>query len=240
MTRVACARQETSEHGPEGPVHGPTSVPLLVIDFDGTITERDTLELIVEEFGDPEVRSRAERELSKALTLHEVIARQYESVQRPLLEVLEWACQHVRFRPGFHELIEFASSRGWPVIVVSSGVREVIERLLEREGLDGLSLVANSVAADAAGWRVRFQAEQACDVCGEPCKRLAVEALRGRHWLIYVGDGYSDGCAALAADRVFARRRLAAYLQEREVAFEPFEDFFQIVEALRGSVRGVL
>jgi 2-hydroxy-3-keto-5-methylthiopentenyl-1-phosphate phosphatase len=235
VTRVACARQETSEHGPEGPVHGPTSVPLLVIDFDGTITERDTLDLIVHEFGDPEVRLRTERELSKTLTLHEVIARQYESVQRPLLEVLEWAAQHVRFRPGFHEMIGFAGSRGWPVIIVSSGVREVIEHLLAREGLEVASLVANSVAADTAGWRVRFHVQQACDVCGEPCKRQTVEALRGRHRLIYVGDGYSDGCAALAADRVFARRRLAAYLEERGVPFEPFEDFFQIIEALRGS-----
>jgi 2-hydroxy-3-keto-5-methylthiopentenyl-1-phosphate phosphatase len=50
--------------------------------------------------------------------------------------------------------------------------------------------------------------------------------------VVYVGDGFSDGCGAEVADRVFARRRLATYLDERGLQFEPFEDFAQIVERL--------
>jgi 2-hydroxy-3-keto-5-methylthiopentenyl-1-phosphate phosphatase len=50
--------------------------------------------------------------------------------------------------------------------------------------------------------------------------------------VVYVGDGYSDRCAAQAADRVFARRALARYLDERGVAYEPFEDFHEVDRAL--------
>jgi 2-hydroxy-3-keto-5-methylthiopentenyl-1-phosphate phosphatase len=50
--------------------------------------------------------------------------------------------------------------------------------------------------------------------------------------VVYVGDGYSDRCAALAADRVFARAGLARYLEEQGVAFEPFETFFDVAAAL--------
>ena len=49
---------------------------------------------------------------------------------------------------------------------------------------------------------------------------------------MYVGDGYSDRCVALAADRVFARDGLVDYLERKGVAYEPFEDFAQLGAAL--------
>ena len=61
-------------------------------------------------------------------------------------------------------------------------------------------------------------------MCGEPCKRASL----GAEPFVYVGDGYSDRCAALAADRVFARDGLAAYLDEQGVAYEPFETLSEI------------
>ena len=68
-----------------------------------------------------------------------------------------------------------------------------------------------------------------CPECGDLCKRRALPAGRP---LVYVGDGYSDRCAALAADRVFARRALADYLVSRNVPFEPFETFDDVAAAL--------
>jgi 2-hydroxy-3-keto-5-methylthiopentenyl-1-phosphate phosphatase len=65
-------------------------------------------------------------------------------------------------------------------------------------------------------------------VCGEPCKRSALPP----GGIVYVGDGFSDRCAALAADRVFARDGLARYLDSVGAAYEPFEDFRDIATAL--------
>jgi 2-hydroxy-3-keto-5-methylthiopentenyl-1-phosphate phosphatase len=47
-----------------------------------------------------------------------------------------------------------------------------------------------------------------------------------------VGDGISDRCAALASDRIFATRGLARYLDEQGVAYERFDDFFDVASAL--------
>ena len=52
--------------------------------------------------------------------------------------------------------------------------------------------------------------------------------------VVYVGDGISDRCAAQAADRVFATRGLARYFDERNLPYEPFDDFHDIVRALTG------
>ena len=89
---------------------------------------------------------------------------------------------------------------------------------------------SNEVAWHPDGWRASFRNNDACGTCGEPCKRAALPEADGT--VVYVGDGYSDRCAAQAADRVFARRALARYLDERGVAYEPFEDFYDIERAL--------
>ena len=67
-----------------------------------------------------------------------------------------------------------------------------------------------------------------CDACGEGCKRAALPAGE----VVYVGDGYSDRCAALAAPRVFARDGLADVPGEQGVAYTPFEELTDVANGL--------
>ena len=192
-------------------------------DWDGTITVRDSLVLVIERFGDPELLRRLEPRVGVDLTLHEEIALEFERLTAPLDEVVAWVVEHVEVRPGLRELAE----RHAPT-VISAGFHELIEPVLVREGV-ALDVLANTVEARADGWRVRFRDEASCATCGEPCKR---GGLAGEPY-VYVGDGYSDRCAALAADRVFARDGLARYLDEQGVAYERFDDLRDVDAALR-------
>ena len=197
----------------------------LVLDWDGTVTEVDTLHLVLERFGVAEVYRRVEDDLGRALTLHEVIAAEFETVRAPLDEVVAFVVDEARVRSGFRELVdEFRPT------VISSGFHELIRPGLAREGVD-VDVLANNVEANPDGWRVRFRDDAACATCGEACKRASL----GEGPIVYVGDGYSDRCAALAADRVFAIRRLARELEERGVAFEPFDDLHDVAAALAAS-----
>lgn len=205
----------------------------LVVDFDGTITERDLLDEIAQTFGDTDVYREVDEGLDRGkLTLHEVIRREFEPVRASLDEVVEWTLANVRIRAGFRELVDRWRREGGRVVIVSSGMREFIEPVLEHEGLGDVELVANSVDPDPAGWRVHFRDEAHCAVCGEACKRATVDALANGGEVVYVGDGYSDRCAAERSDLVFARRGLARWLEERGIAFEPFEDFHDVARAL--------
>ena len=199
----------------------------LVLDWDGTVTEVDSLHLVLEQFGDPDVYRDSERALGRRLTLHEVIAVEFESVSAPVEEVVEWLLGAVRIRAGFRELV--AAQRP---TVISAGFHELIEPVLAREEVE-VELLANRLDPRPDGWRVRWRDETSCAVCGEPCKRGAL-ADGGPY--VYVGDGYSDRCAALGAERVFARDGLAAYLEREGAAFEPFETLRDVAVAL-GAVR---
>jgi 2-hydroxy-3-keto-5-methylthiopentenyl-1-phosphate phosphatase len=189
----------------------------LLLDWDGTVTEVDSLHMVLLQFGDVGVYQRAEDDLSGGLTLHEVIEVEFATVRAPLDEVTAWLVQNVRVRSGFPELVE----RFRP-FVVSSGFHELIEPVLEREGVLGaVELRANRVDARPVGWRVQFRVADTCEVCGEPCKRGDLPAGE----VAYAGDGHSDYCAALAADRVYATGSLAGFLDRRGVPYEPLTDF---------------
>jgi len=186
------------------------------------VTEVDSLHLVLEHFGDLQVYHRAEEALGRSLTLHEVIALEFESVRAPLAEVVDFLIEHVRIRSGFREL-----AVAHRPLILSSGFHELIEPVLEREGVD-LEVLANRLDARPEGWRARFRDEAACVTCDEACKRGSLPSGP----IVYVGDGVSDRCAALAADRVFARDGLARYLDGEGVAYEPFEDLLAVARAL--------
>ena len=190
----------------------------LVLDWDGTVTERDTLDLVLERFGDAEIYERVEAELDAGrMTLNDVIATEFATVTAPLDEVVAHVLEHARVRSGFAEL-----ARARRPLVVSSGFHELIEPVLEREGVLGaVELRANRVDARPDGWRVHFRVAETCEVCGEPCKRADLPAGE----VVYAGDGHSDYCASLAAARVFATGGLARWLERRGVAFTPLTDF---------------
>jgi 2-hydroxy-3-keto-5-methylthiopentenyl-1-phosphate phosphatase len=187
------------------------------------VTEVDSLHMVLLEFGDVAVYEQSEEDLGGTMTLHEVIALEFSTVRAPLEEVVAWLVDSVRVRAGFHELVE-----RYRPLVVSSGFHELIEPILVREAVD-LELRANRLDPRPDGWRVEWRDEDVCPVCGEPCKRALV-ASHGP--FVYVGDGYSDRCVALAADRVFARDGLADYLDEQGVPYERFGTLLDVAAAL--------
>jgi 2-hydroxy-3-keto-5-methylthiopentenyl-1-phosphate phosphatase len=195
----------------------------VVVDWDGTVTEVDGLHLVLIEFGEEEIFEAHESRLGRDLTLHEVIAGEFRSVRAPLPEVVEFVRDNARMRAGFGDF-----ARKHRPLVVSSGFHELIEPVLELEGL-ALEVCANRLDPRPTGWRVHFRSADACPVCGEPCKRADVAGLAD---FAYVGDGFSDRCVAQAAARVFARDGLAEYLEAKGIEFEPFEDFHDVDRAL--------
>ena len=186
----------------------------LVLDWDGTATERDTLDMLLSEFG---------RTLPGGSgSFREVMEREMASLRLPLEQAVAWLVEHARVRPGFHEL-----AREHRPLIVSSSFEETIRPILEREGIE-LGVVANRVDARSDGWRVLWRDDSVCPECGDVCKRGALPEPP----FAYAGDGWSDHCAALAATRVFARDGLADHLDEQGVAYERFDDLHDIGRAL--------
>jgi 2-hydroxy-3-keto-5-methylthiopentenyl-1-phosphate phosphatase len=205
---------------------------LLLLDFDGTLTDVDTLDLLVAEHA-PAIWLEAEQALTTgSMTLNEVIAFEFAHVRSTLDEALAVLRDRVTLRPGLPDLVTFCRERFIDPVVISSGFHELIEPVLAWGGVR-LPVVAHTATFSPDGTTIEFLQRPVCPVCGEQCKRMELERLSTGRQIAYVGDGWSDRCAAKAADVVFARASLAQHLTEEGVDYLPFDDLADVREGLR-------
>ena len=206
---------------------------LLLLDFDGTLTDHDTLDLLVAEHA-PAIWLEAEQALTDGtMTLNEVIAFEFAHVHSTLDEALAVLRARVALRPGLEELITFCRERFIDPVVVSSGFVEVIEPMLAWGGVM-LPVVAHSAAFSPDGTTDHVPRARGLRVCGEQCKRMELDRLA-------VGTRSPTSATAgptAAPPRppivVFApRRRWPQHLAAEGVDFEPFDDLLDVREGLR-------
>lgn len=194
----------------------------LVLDWDGTCTVDDTLQMVLDRFGDHEIWHRVEAQLlAGEIGYRELMETEMGTIRAPLDEVNAFLAEHAVVRAGLRELADRRP------LILSSGFHETIEPLLAREGVEA-DVVANRVDAGTDGWRIRWRDPEPCPVCGEVCKRRSLPA----EPFVYVGDGYSDRCAARLAERVFATDGLAVWFDEHGLPYEPFGDLHDVARAL--------
>lgn len=210
----------------------------IAVDFDGTITRRDTLHVIVEAFGTRGLWAELEPALQAGeITIEEAMEREFAAVRATPEEVLELVLREATVRDGFPELVDWARAEDHGLAVLSNGFRRVIDAVLDAGGLSDLPITSHDAEFRSDGCRLVWADRgPACDRCGRRCKRHDLHGMWDGEKLVYVGDGISDRCAARLAETVFARDGLAEHLTEEGVAFRPFEDFFDVLDHLRGSV----
>ena len=174
---------------------------------------------------------------SRELTLREVLAAEMGAIRESHEDVVAAAIEGVPLRAGFVEFVEAVQGRGDRLILLSAGFRQLIEPLLESIGVTGLELISNSITFNSVdGAHITWRPLPVCDLCDQECKRGDVAAFRDQYDdVTYIGDGFSDRCAAETADRIFARAGLATYLDGLHHPYESFETFHTITDALATS-----
>lgn len=204
------------------------------VDYDGTITDRDTFDLLVDVFAGRDAWMHLDKQLKAgALTLRQALAAQAGLLRCTFEEADEAVATMTRFDPAFAHFVQRCERESAPLTILSSGLGPLIERALQRNGLGHVPLLANGAVPDSGGWRMEFRD----DSHAGHDKAAAVRAARDRgETVAYIGDGISDFEAALIADRRFARRAhsLEAHLRERAVPFVSFDSFADVERALFG------
>ena len=100
---------------------------LIAIDFDGTITQHDTLHLIVDRFGDRSVWDRLTPDvIAGRVSVEEAMQAEFATVRATPDQVLELVRARAGVRDGFVEFVGWARGAGHEVRVLSNGFRMVI------------------------------------------------------------------------------------------------------------------
>ncbi len=207
--------------------------PHIFSDFDGTITEKDTLVFLATNLGGgPEMVAAIGRLIREGkITLAEGIAAEMRSIRAPYEEAEKLLRAEVRIDPGFKPFARWCEERQIPLTVLSAGFHQNIELFLQREEFPHLEILANNLRPNQqVGWQCEFRDKSDW---GHD-KAVALEAARKRgEYVIFIGDGLSDRGAAEAADEVYAKHSLLPYCRERGIACREFETFDEILTELR-------
>jgi 2,3-diketo-5-methylthio-1-phosphopentane phosphatase len=202
-------------------------------DFDGTITEKDTLVFLSTNLGGgPKMVEAIGRLIREGkITLREGIEAEMRSIRRPFSEAVDLLRREVQIDPGFAPLARWCEEKGIPLTVLSAGFHQFIDLFISREEYPRLEILANTIYPnEETGWQCKFRDRTSW---GHD-KSVALQAARKRgEYVIFIGDGLSDRGAAEAADEVFAKHSLAEYCRERGINCHEYQTFSEIYERIR-------
>lgn len=177
-------------------------------DFDGTISDRDVTDMLLEHYGRPGWEALEAQWLSGEIGSAACMAGQVAllDMSRPEMEAL---LSTVRVDDDFLRFVRLAAHRGFPLHIVSDGLYYAIYWLLARAGITGVPVIANLLEQTGErSWQLRSPwASAECKSGSGVCKCAAMRQ-RAAGPTLLIGDGRSDFCLAHEVSHVFARGSL--------------------------------
>lgn len=207
---------------------------LFVIDFDGTLALRDTVDTLLEKFAPAAWKDVEQDWLQGRISAVECMGQQIRMVRadRPALEDFFQSIElDASFLPFYHHVCRHAA-----VAIVSDGLDHPIQVATHKAGLPYIPVFANRLHFVPNGIDISFPHLDAdCDAGNGVCKcavaRDLAQPLGGL--MVLVGDGKSDACLAHRADVVFAKKSLLAYCVENGIAHIPFDNFDDVLNVVK-------
>lgn len=204
---------------------------IVFCDFDGTITVDETFVTVLRKFA-PVLSEKLLPEMyAKRLTLREGVKEILQSIPSASYpEILEFTKPQL-IRPGFIELLDFLEFQGVSLIVISGGLRGMVEVVLD--GIVHRIERIYAVDVDISSAYLKVNSEYEGDT--ELIAKVQVMDQYPADEKIAIGDSITDLNMGLQASIVFARSPLAEYLDEHQKPYIPWNDFFQIRDYLAKS-----
>src|SRR5216683_3186911 len=216
-----------------------TPKAILFLDFDGTISTSDAVDVILEAYADPRWLVFEEEWRACRLGSRDCLRAQMALV-RAKRDELNTLLDQIAVDEGLSPLLEVCATQDVPVHIVSDGFDYCIRRILSRAGdslqslLQGVRVAASRLESRGHLWRTDFPFfHQTCAHGCATCKPAVMRLLNPANApAIFVGDGLSDQYAVESADLVFAKNGLASYCRDNSVEHISFNDLREVARHL--------
>lgn len=206
---------------------------LFVIDFDGTLSVRDTVDAMLERFAGPEWEAVEQEWLDGHITAVQCMQKQLRMVKTDHMS-LESFFRGIQldasFLPFYRHVSQFSK-----VAIVSDGLDHAIKVAMKNAALPELPVYANKLHFVPDGIDISWpHKNQACRAGNGVCKCAVARDLSGGDMrVILVGDGKSDACLANEADVVFAKGSLIKYCEKNDIPHIKFQTFADVLAKVR-------
>lgn len=221
-----------------------TPTPILFLDFDGTISRRDAVDVILETYADEKWKVFEDEWRAGLIGSRDCLFAQMALV-RATRSQLNALIDQIEIDEGLVALLETCAVHRVPAHIISDGFDYCIRQILANAEpelshlLRGVRVCASHLEPSAHHWRIDFPFfHQACAHGCATCKPAVMRLLnRANAPIVFVGDGLSDRYAAESADLVFAKTALAAHCREQQIAHSSYERLADVALRLDEALR---
>lgn len=200
-------------------------------DFDGTITAVETFVGMLKTLIPDRTAEIMPRLYRRELTLRQGVRYLLEAIPSDRYpEVIAYARAQA-IRPGLGAFLDFLEDRQVPFVIISGGIEDMIEAVLQQPGTGGRPLrrqVKAIAALHIATDRPHLGVTSPQEGEEELVDKVALMHRYPAQERIAIGDSVTDIRMALAADLVFARDRLRDYLRQAGKSFIEWDNFGDI------------
>jgi len=204
-------------------------------DFDGTLTNLDTLWLLLDRYAPPEWYEIELKMLASEMSEREGLKAELRMIRQPDEILLDTLLREIKPAEGIEELIALVRQNGWKMQVLSGGLIRFAGALWRQWGYGDIPLFANDHYRNGEGGIEVIEADvpRLKEHCNH-CKRWHIEeAIKRGSEVVYIGDGLTDFCPAEAAHRRYAKGHLLEHLQKKGLEVYAFNDLQEVAEDLK-------
>jgi 2-hydroxy-3-keto-5-methylthiopentenyl-1-phosphate phosphatase len=205
---------------------------VLVLDFDGTVTEKDLGDGLCERFAPPAWRDLDVLWMRNQITLPDAQRQMWAMVRAERAEALAYAREIGHERPGLDALLARVAACGGESWLASGGFDFYIEAILGERLSRFQRSYYNQTTFTERGVDLAFpHTALACDRCAV-CKGKVCDLARATGAeVLFAGDGTSDRCVIGRADTIFAVEgsHLAQHCDANGAAYRSFRAFDELV-----------
>jgi len=205
-----------------------------ISDFDGTLTKKDFYKILSDTYYKEELTPIFKSWKNGEMKDREYLNYVFNNVHRSEVELHE-DILNIAFDPSAKDFIDEVKAAGGDFIVISAGTNYYIDKVLEKNHIEGVDVYSNKSIFKDNG--IHFDLDEHdefySDLYGID-KLIVFRKLKTNYKKIfYAGDSTPDLKPALEADVVFAKGKLRNLLKEEKKDFIEFENFSEIWAKLK-------
>ncbi len=205
---------------------------IVFCDFDGTITAAESLEAVLHRFNPGAFDAMMARLKAGEVSIRDGVREMLEGIESARYPEILAFVQEIPIRQGFEAFLDFLDTRAIPFIVLSGGLRGMVEARLGQLASRARRIIAADIDTSQSFLRVFSDYESGSELVAkaEVMKTFSFDES------IVIGDGITDIEMAKHGSHIFARDSLAAWLDRAGISYHGWSDFSDICRRLEAQL----